>query len=65
MAGELIAMQLKKQFTFLRVLCLTVACGSPAIAGPLLPCLKAVSSNNRPAANRGQKAIARLTVAAL
>ena len=39
-------MHLQKQFTLLHVLCLTVAWGSPAIAGPLFPCVRAVSSNN-------------------
>jgi hypothetical protein len=42
----LIAMRPKSIFIFLRVLCVTAACGLPVVASALFPCVRAVSSAN-------------------
>src|ERR1700687_2413970 len=42
----LIPMRLSTQIAHVLVLSLILACARPALAGPLPPCVKAVSSNN-------------------
>src|SRR5207248_5781845 len=39
-------MRTNKQFAFPLCFCLTFACALPAVAGPVFPCVKAVSSKN-------------------
>lgn len=41
-----IGVQPIKQFTLARLLCLTLACTWPGVAGPLFPCVKAVASDH-------------------